>query len=190
MLALLFYFYCQNCICSGLPCSLWLPFQVQRLKFLKRYTELYVDFMITPYMNCFYELGHDHFFGFKGAVVVHLGPTYQLVIFPQNLVGTLQCFFKLFRSALDSLRQLFHLLRRFVCKTIYLTKRTAIPFAFGMAVLFLFISLTAPDRTSNQALLSVLSIFHEWHLFGHSHDCWSPPAQPDNTTFRADYRAM
>ena len=64
------------------------------------------------------------------------------------------------------------------------------PFAFGMAVLFLFISLTAPDRTSNQALLSVLSIFHEWHLFGHSHDCWSPPAQPDNTTFRAEYRAM
>ena len=55
---------------------------------------------------------------------------------------------------------------------------------------FLFISLTAPDRTSNQALLSVLSIFHEWHLFGHSHDCLSPPAQPDNTTFRADYRAM
>ena len=55
---------------------------------------------------------------------------------------------------------------------------------------FVFISLTAPDRTSNQALLSVLSIFREWHLFGHSHDCWSPPAQPDSTTFRADYRAM
>lgn len=103
MLALLFYFYCQNCICSGLPCSLRFALQIQRLKFLKRYTELYVDFMITPHTNGFYKLGHDHFLGLKDAVIV----------------------------------------------------------CFGQPI--------------------------SW---SYSRRTWLPPAQPDNTTFRADYRAM
>ena len=67
MLALLFCFHCQNCICSGPFCLFRLPLQIQCLKFLKRHIELYVNLIIAPHTDGLDKLGHDHFLGLKSA---------------------------------------------------------------------------------------------------------------------------
>ena len=118
MLALFFCFHRQNCICSGSFCLFRLPLQIQCLKFLKRHIELYVDLIIAPHTNGLDKLGYDHFLCLKGAVVIHLGPTYQLVIFPQHLAGRLYGFFQLGCGGLNLCRQLFDLLRSLADKAV------------------------------------------------------------------------
>ena len=118
MLALFFCFHRQNCICSGSFCRFRLPLQIQCLKFLKRHIELYVDLIITPHTDGLDKLGYDHFLCLKGAVVIHLGPAYQLVIFPQHLAGRLYGFFQLGCGGLNLYSQLFDLFRSLADKAV------------------------------------------------------------------------